>query len=239
MIDHAPADLWIVPLGTKCFEDPSLVDERERFRALSINGITEVLPIVIGFAQWRLPSGGTTPVFIVSSDTRVGGLPLEFGRTQPCRSRRPQRCGNRSILFYRLGTRGLGASAEIRDQKIEVSVATKGIRALTTTPYVFTSLDQARAYVGTPPNKAPYFLVRLAPDADVESVRSRLLTILSDSEVLTPSGDISAMSARGTGRTRFWWNQNRADGVWCARPPFASVNSPGPSSRSLQSHQFT
>jgi hypothetical protein len=24
MIDHAPADLWIVPLGTKCFEDPSL-----------------------------------------------------------------------------------------------------------------------------------------------------------------------------------------------------------------------
>ena len=22
MIDHAPADLWIVPLGTKCFEDP-------------------------------------------------------------------------------------------------------------------------------------------------------------------------------------------------------------------------
>ena len=22
MIDHAPADLWIVPKGTKCFEDP-------------------------------------------------------------------------------------------------------------------------------------------------------------------------------------------------------------------------
>ena len=51
MIDHSPADLWIVPLGTKCFEDPSLVDERERFRALSINGIVEALPIVIGFAQ--------------------------------------------------------------------------------------------------------------------------------------------------------------------------------------------
>jgi putative ABC transport system permease protein len=89
--------------------------------------------------------------------------------------------------FDRLGTRGLGASAEIRDQKVEVTVVTKGIRAFTTTPYVFTSLDQARAYVGTPPNKATYFLVRLAPDADVESVRSRLRAILSDSEVLTPS----------------------------------------------------
>src|SRR5207302_1729827 len=75
MIDHAAADLWIVPLNTKCFEDPSLVDERERFRALSISGVTEALPIVIGFAQWRLPSRGTTPVFVVGFDTRAGGLP--------------------------------------------------------------------------------------------------------------------------------------------------------------------
>jgi putative ABC transport system permease protein len=39
MIDHAAVDLWIVPLGTKCFEDPSLVDERQRFRALSVAGL--------------------------------------------------------------------------------------------------------------------------------------------------------------------------------------------------------
>ena len=32
MIDHAPADLWIVPLGTKCFEDPSLLDEANRYQ---------------------------------------------------------------------------------------------------------------------------------------------------------------------------------------------------------------
>src|SRR5262249_28959861 len=30
MIDHTPADLWIMPLATKCFEDPSLLDERDR-----------------------------------------------------------------------------------------------------------------------------------------------------------------------------------------------------------------
>ncbi len=48
MIDHSPADLWIVPRDTKCFEDSSLVDEHERFRALSIAGVTEALPIVTG-----------------------------------------------------------------------------------------------------------------------------------------------------------------------------------------------
>ena len=40
MIDHARADLWIVPLGTKCFEDPSLLDQRDRDRALSVPGVS-------------------------------------------------------------------------------------------------------------------------------------------------------------------------------------------------------
>jgi len=142
MIDHTPADLWIVPLGTKCFEDPSLVDERERFRALSIAGIMDALPIVIGFAQWRLPSGGTTPVFIVSSDTRVGGLrPWNLVEGSLADLGVPGAVAIDQSYFDRLGTKGLGASAEIRDQEVEVTVVTKGISAFTTTPYVFTSLD--------------------------------------------------------------------------------------------------
>jgi len=187
MIDHAPADLWIVPLGTKCFEDPSLVDERQKFRALSINGVTEALPVVIGFAQWRLPSGGTTPVFVVGSDTRAGGLPpwnLVEGSVADLAI--PGAVAIDQSYFDRLGTKGLGASAEIRDQKAEVVAVTKGIRAFTTTPYVFTSLDRARVYVGTPAGKASYFLLRLAPGTDVEIVRNRLRKLVSDSEVLTP-----------------------------------------------------
>jgi putative ABC transport system permease protein len=187
MIDHAPADLWIVPRDTKCFEDSSLVDEHERFRALSITGVEEASPIVIGFAQWRLPSGGTTPVFIVSSDARAGGLrPWNLVEGSLADLAVPGAVAIDQSYFDRLGAEGLGATAEIRNQKVKVTAVTKGIRAFTTTPYVFTSMDQARAYVGTPPNKATYYLVRLAPNADIESVRSRLRAALSDSEVLTP-----------------------------------------------------
>ena len=83
MIDHADADLWIVPRGTKCFEDPSLLDERERFRALSIVGVATAAPLVIGFAQWRTPSGGNTPIFMIGADPRGAGLAaLERGRRQ-------------------------------------------------------------------------------------------------------------------------------------------------------------
>src|SRR5712671_5452259 len=139
------------------------------------------------FCPMAITSGGTTPVFIVSSDTRVGGLRPWNLVEGSLADLVPGAVAIDQSYFDRLGTKGLGASAEIRDQKVEVTVVTKGIRAFTTTPYVFTSLDQARAYVGTPLNKATYFLLRLAPNADVESVRSRLRTILSESEVLTPS----------------------------------------------------
>ena len=41
MIDHASADLWIVPLGTKCFEDPSLLDAQRPDRRCRSRGSTQ------------------------------------------------------------------------------------------------------------------------------------------------------------------------------------------------------
>ena len=192
-------DLWIIPNGTKCFEDPSLLDERKRFQALSINGVMDATPIVIGFAEWRLPSGGTTPVFIVGSETRAGGIAaLERGRqaaSARCRSRTRWRSTSRTSSAS--GSTGLGASAEIREQKVQVVAVTKGIRSFTTTPYVFTTLDRARAYTGIAATKATYFLVRVSPDANVESVRRRLKANLTDVEVLT--------TAEFSDRSRAFW----------------------------------
>src|SRR5262249_33764094 len=88
--------------------------------------------------------------------------------------------------FERLGSKGLGDNAEIRDQKVEVTAVTSGIRSFTTTPYVFTTLDRGRNYVGTSSNKATYFLVHLARGADREAVRRRLNATLVDAEALTP-----------------------------------------------------
>src|SRR6476659_9382260 len=53
MIDHASADLWVMPRGTKGFEDPSLLNTRERYRALAVNGVADAIPVVIGFADLR------------------------------------------------------------------------------------------------------------------------------------------------------------------------------------------
>ena len=70
MIDHAQADFWIVPTETKSFEGSSLLAGRERFQALSISGVAEVVPVIVGYASWRKPNGGAaTPVFLVGVPT--------------------------------------------------------------------------------------------------------------------------------------------------------------------------
>src|ERR1041384_1541766 len=65
MIDHAPADLWIVSRGAKSFEDLSHLDRGILDKASRIDGMSDVTPVIIAFAVGRLPHGGITPVVVV------------------------------------------------------------------------------------------------------------------------------------------------------------------------------
>jgi putative ABC transport system permease protein len=187
MIDHAPTDLWVVPLGTKCFEDPSLLDERDQSRALSVLGVTQVNPIVIGFTQWTVPNGGTTPVFVVGSNPGIAGLhPWNFVAGSLADLSAPDAVAVDRTYSARLGVTRIGDVTEIRDQRAKVMALTNGIRSFTTTPYVFTSLQRAQSYMGISPNKVSYFLVHISSNADIGGVRRRLLARLSKVEVLTP-----------------------------------------------------
>jgi len=198
MIDHAAADLWIVPFGTKCFEDASLLDMRDQADALSVAGVTAAVPVLIGFSEWTVPSGGSTPVFVIGSNPGDGGLhPWNFVDGDLDALAPPHAVAVDRTYFERLGISGSGAITDIRDQQVRVAAVTSGIRSFTTTPFVFTALDRAQAYVGTPANKVSYLLVHLAPGTDVEVTRRFLLASLGKVEVLT--------SAEFRDRSRAFW----------------------------------
>jgi len=189
MIDHAPADLWIVPLGTKCFEDPSLLDEKDRGLAQSVQGVAEVIPVVIGFTQWVVPGGGgTTPVFVIGSDANSPGLhPWNLVEGNLGDLAAPHAVAIDQTYFGRLGVARIGDSTEIREQKVEVAAITKGIRSFTTTPYIFTTLTRAQSLIASAPNKVSYYLVHVSANADIDVVRKQLVANLSKVEVLTPA----------------------------------------------------
>jgi putative ABC transport system permease protein len=198
MIDHAPADLWIVPLGTKCFEDLSLLDEANRYQGLSIEGVSQVDPILVSFAQWRMPDGGTSPALIIGSDLRAGGLlPWNLVEGSLDALSVPESVAVDRTYLNRLGVKGLGDAAEMRGRRAEIRAVTKGIRSFTTMPYVFTPLERARAYTGSPGGKVTYLLVHLKPHANMERVRSEMQAVLTKVEVLT--------AAEFRSRSRSFW----------------------------------
>lgn len=186
MIDNASADLWILPKGAKCFEDPSLIDVKLRDRVISVDGVDSAVPLVIGFSDWRMERGEVTPVFIVGADLRDGSLQpwnVVEGTVQAL----PQGANvavDRSY-FERLGVSGVGSTAEVRGRKVRVVAITDGIRSFATTPYVFVDLKNARIYTGTPRDRASSILVRLKTDADRDKTLSAVRAEVGDVEVLT------------------------------------------------------
>lgn len=185
VIDKAPADLWVVPIGTKSFDDPSLLMGYEKYGILSTPGVESVEEMVVGFAAWRKPQGGKKAFILVGLDWLNGGTrPWNIEEGSVAELTTPNSVAVDRSYFKDLGIEKRGDSAEINNQKIQVAAVTKNIRSFTTLPYVFTTIARARQMVGASSNQATYQLVRLKPGADLETVRAELAARMPDAEVL-------------------------------------------------------
>jgi putative ABC transport system permease protein len=61
------------------------------------------------------------------------------------------------------------------------------IRSFTTWPYVFTTLERSRGFLGGDLDHNTFYLVQISPGADADEVRRRLAANLTDAEVITPA----------------------------------------------------
>ncbi len=188
VIDHAPTDLWIVAKGAKSFEDLSVLSTGTRGRLLAVKGVAEAVPVVVGFSAWMVPDGTMTPVFIVGSDSSVGGImPWNIVEGSAATLTTPGTVAIDRSYYNRLGVRDIGVDAQIRGLPVTVGVVTDGIRSFTTTPYVFSDLKSARSYIGLPENFVSQFLVRIAPGANVEQIRQDIISEIPAVQALTPN----------------------------------------------------
>lgn len=186
IIDAAPADLWIVPLGTKSYDDPSLLSGRERHMALSTPGVEYAEDMVVSFAKWRKPEGGQTTILLVGSEPS-SDKPLPWNIEEGSREGllAPNTVATDQSYFPDLGLKTMRDRAEINGVTVDIAASTRRIRSFTTLPFVFTSIENARRLTGAEQNQATYERVLLSPGADRETVRQEILNRLPDTEVLT------------------------------------------------------
>jgi len=82
---------------------------------------------------------------------------------------------------------------------------TRGIRAFTTTPYVFTSFKNAQAYSDLSEDQTFFVLVRALPGTSIPDLQSRLEARVKDVDVLT--------TAKFSSMTRIYWMFTTGAGV--------------------------
>src|SRR5690606_18927909 len=188
MIEYANGELWITAYGAKSFEEGGiLLTSRERHAALAAPGVDAVVPLVVSFAEWRKPGGGSTNSVVVGANAEEGGLQAwNIVEGSIASIEAPDGVAVDRSYLGDLGVNGVGDIAQVEQGRVRVRAITEGIRSFTMAPYIFTTLNRARALLGVPGENATYFLVQPRPGTDIEALRNDLVGRLGpNTEVLT------------------------------------------------------
>jgi len=188
MIENANGELWITAYGAKSFEEGGIVlTPRERHAALAAPGVAAVVPLIVSFAEWRKPGGGSTTTVVVGSDAQDNGLKAwNIVEGSIATIEAPDGVAVDRSYLEDLGISGIGDVAQIERGRVRVRALTEGIRSFTMAPYIFTTLNRARSLLGVPGENATYYLVQVKPGTDIEALRKDLIARLGpNTEVLT------------------------------------------------------
>ncbi|MBS0233390.1 MAG: ABC transporter permease [Proteobacteria bacterium] len=186
-IARSNADLIVTTFGAKSFEDGGiLLGDRERHQALATPGVESVVPIVVAFAEWRKPEGGSSRVVLIGADSDDQGLvpwSLTKGTVEDIKA--PDAIAVDQSYLGELGINGIGDSAQVANGRVKIKALTEGIRSFTQSPYAYTTLNRARQLLGVDDDKSTFLLVKLAPGANIAEVQKDLAKRLDSADVLT------------------------------------------------------
>jgi len=206
IIDKSNVDLWIVSQHTPYIEQGAAFSERKLYQVLATPGVASAERYIVRFAQWKTPNGSEQSVQVVGFNpyTGVGG-PWNVVQGDVNDLKTPDAVMVDELYGKKLGVTRMGEVFEIDGRRARVVGFTRGIRAFTTTPYVFTSFKNAQGYARLQEDQTLFILVRAVPDADLKALQQSLNSRLRDVDVLT--------AAKFSSMTRIYWMFTTGAGV--------------------------
>ncbi len=206
IIDHSNADLWVVSRGTPYIEQGAPFPERKLYQVLATPGVASAEKYIVRFGSWKAPDGSERGIQIVGVDPHATtGRPWNMVAGSPGDLEKPDGVIVDEIYKQKLGVDRIGQVFEINGHRARVVGFTRGIRAFTTTPYVFTSFNNGLDYARLHEDQTLFILVRALPGTSVADLQRRLSARLTDVDVLTKD-QFSRM-------TRFYWMFTTGAGI--------------------------
>ena len=206
IIDKSNVDLWIVSKHTPHIEQGAAFSERKLYQVLATPGVASAEKYIVRFAQWKTPNGGEQSVQVVGFNPYTGlGGPWNVVQGDVNDLKTPDAVMLDELYAKKLGVNRMGEIFEIDGRRARVVGFTRGIRAFTTTPYVFTSFKNAQGFARLQEDQTLFILVKAPPGTDLSELQKSLASRLRDVDVLTTS--------RFSSMTRFYWMFTTGAGV--------------------------
>jgi putative ABC transport system permease protein len=179
-VDKAAADVWVGYPGVRSVDLGRAIPERWVIRAAAHPEVVRAETCVIGFSLWtKASASGTISEVCTIIGTRLDPESLaavEAVRTDPellVRLSMPQAVVVDESELGRLGIRGAGETAEILGFRVQVVGLVRGYKSLGG-PYVFCSIDTARALMRYQKGEVTYLVAKCRTPAEAGVVARRM-----------------------------------------------------------------
>jgi putative ABC transport system permease protein len=194
LIDHTDADIWI---GHRLVENVDLPHNIPESRLNRIRGLPDVKraePFIIGKGVATLPDGGYEDVWIIGSETNAMlGSAWRFKSGSRNDLLKPDAVSFDHGDARKLGYPQIGETIEINGKRARIVAETEGIMGFLTTPYLFTTLENARKFSKIPEGYCSYFLVQAEDGVNIDHLQNEIQQQLDEFDVYQ-AGEFSQIS---------------------------------------------
>ncbi len=205
-IEKTDAELWITSKNTPNVDFAHTFPESRVERVRSVPGVAYADNLIVQFMNVQLPNGAEEGTLVYAlEDFHRWGLPwaVDKGDTEDLR-RGPYMVLDAASV-KRFGAFSVGEYREILGKRLKIIGQSQGAKSFTTTPITFLDYDLAQSLSPTLRGNTTYVLVKLAPGADVETVKKEIRARLPYNDVYT--------KAEWANRSRSYWVDNTGIGL--------------------------
>jgi len=188
LIDHSNADLWVTSKNVPYIEQGVVFSERKLNQVRAVPGVEDAEKYIVQFVQWKNPNGSETSVQVVGFNVDSSlGRPWNLVQGEVEDLKTPDAIILDELYKEKLGVDHVGEVFEMGGHRARVVGFTHGIRAFTTSPYIFTTFKNAQDYTHLREDQTFFLLVKVAARADREQARHDILAQVSDVDVVSTS----------------------------------------------------
>jgi putative ABC transport system permease protein len=206
LIDHSHADLWIAAKGTAYLEQAIPFNERKYYQVLATPGVDQAIKYIVRWSIWKQPGGRAESVAIVGCDPDSSmGRPYNLVVGDAQQLKQPNAIIIDRMYAEKLDAHAIDDRVEINGYRAKVVGFTDGIRAFTTSPYVFTTFKRALDFTVINDDQTNFILVKATPGVNLKQLKAELERRLPDNDVFLTS-EFSAS-------TRHYWMFTTGAGI--------------------------